>query len=228
MRTSKGGVLTSLVIALVICTGVSAQEASYPGHDIYPQRVSRMFQVKAGYHDDRVGESSHWVGSVRAEFRLKPSIQPGPKGGYQQLQIPISVYYFGPGEIDAFAFDVRFRLEMGPPIKPWIPLFFPEIGYLYNSKDWYVDWDADRVNHQTHSFLIGGVIRFYLKGLNNAVVDIGAGTAVLGDGFFRESCYMHWFLTDHFGITIHGDGFARTFNDRSKRNGHIVFGVMFK
>ena len=203
---------------------VHAQEMEYQDQDIYPQKISKMLQFKAGYFNDRLEEDSIWFLSVKGELRLKPFVHSKFGGGYIQSQFPVTLYYFDPGNLNAFALDVRYRPEIGPNINTWIPLFFPEVSYLFNSKDWYIG----RNGQMTHTLLIGGVVRFYLKGLNNAVVEISGSRSVLGDGFTRFSCYTHWFFTDHFGATIHGDNFTRLFNGTKKQYGSIVFGVVIK
>jgi len=224
MKQVKRVFLSTLLLLFSSSIVIHAEEMLYSGQNIYPQKISAMYQFKAGYHNDRLAEDSIWFFSVKCDFRLKPKVHSFLGGGYIQSQFPVTVYYFEPWNINAFAFDIRYRPEMGPPISSWIPLFFPEASYLYNSKDWF----AGRESQATHTLLMGGVIRFYLMGLNNAVVEISGSRSFLGDGFTRFSCYTHWFITDHFGLTVHGDNFTRLYNGTKKQYGSTVFGVIIK
>lgn len=219
-----------LIVFLVSCLLFSfnktlhAENVLYSGQDIYPQNISRMYQFKFGYVNDRLEEDSFYFISIKGDFRLKPKVFSVAGGGYIQSQFPISLYFFDLKNTDAYALDVRYRPEIGPPMAKWLPLMFPEIGYLYNNKDWYIG----REEHQTNTLLIGGMFRFILKDLRSAAVELGGQKSLAGDDFLRFSCYMHWFLTDHFGLTLHGDNFIRDFEGMKKSYSSFVFGVVYK
>ncbi|MFC2132948.1 hypothetical protein ACFLRG_04020, partial [Bacteroidota bacterium] len=90
-----------------------SQQLDNPEKSKFPQDISRMYQLKFGYSNDRLLEDPITFGSIRGDFRLKPMKSFINKDGYIQIQLPVSIYYFNLEDKNAFAFDVRFRPELG-------------------------------------------------------------------------------------------------------------------
>jgi len=215
-----------ITFRFLLGAAIFAQDNQIQDQNSFPQDISRMYQLKIGYSNDRLLEESFMFGSVKADIRLNPVEVAFMDIEYIQIQFPVSFYYFNPENKNSYAFDIRLRPELGPPANNRIPLFFPELGYLHLNKKWFVDNEQKNLN----ALLIGGMVRFPVKARHSAVVEVNGQISITGESFTRYSCYMHWFVSEHFGFTIHGDVFPshRLFEGETTGYGAMLFGVVFK
>lgn len=246
-RTNKNMIITELIISNIFSiirkkyslfifvifhillfseSAALAQHNSTQEKKHFRQNIPWMCQLKLGFSDDRLTEESFVFGSFRFDYRIKPIDFSFLDLEYVQFQFPASLYYFKTDNSNTFAIDFRIRPELGPPANSRIPLFFPELGYLYFSSNWFAGSDKKDL----HALLIGRMVRFPIQSKYSAVVEVSGQISLTGEKFARYSCYMHWFVSEHFGFTIHGDVFPshKLFDGEGKGYGAMLLGLVIK
>jgi hypothetical protein len=207
-----------LLLFLLIVPKLYANEESLL--EIFPTSHRAIFQLTASYSKDKMKRETVPFWSLSSEYQTKAITYTKMGGGYFQMKFPAKLYHF-PTK-DAVAFECKLRPDFGP-IAPFLPLTMIDIGYLYSSKDWFTSSDEP-----THSLMIGGWVLVPLKVPNDGIFMLSGSKSIAGTNFTRFSCYLNWFFTDHFGVTIHGDNFTRKEDDVKYHYGSFNLGVLFR
>ncbi len=203
----------AIAVSLVAQTDSSSEE-------IFPAKHRALILLKGGMSKDQINIETVPFWAIGGEYRLKPHYYTKMGGGYLQMIFPAMVYHF-PSK-NEITVDLKIRPDFGP-ITKWIPLTMVDLGYLYSSRDWFSGTDE-----QLHSLMLGGWAMIPLKTPEDGIMMFSGSKAIAGDQFTRFSCYAHWFFSDHFGVTIHGDNFTRTRESIKYHYGSFNLGVLFR
>jgi hypothetical protein len=189
--------------------------------EIFPVKHTMLLQVKGGYSKNQIKSDKELFWAVGGEYRFKPIYYTDYGGGYIQLTVPVMMYHFTLN--NEIIVDIKFRPDLGPPISSWLPLTMMDIGYIYVSGDWFTGNDTP-----LHSLMLGGWFMIPLIKPDDGIFMVSGSKSISGDAITRFSCYTHWFVTSHLGITIHGDNFVRTLDAKKHHFGSFNLGIIYR
>lgn len=212
-----------LFYQLLITAGLGLSYAQGSG-DVFPEAQRFELSLKGGFSKDDLDSASFLYYALGAEYRTAPVNYEAMGGGYWQLRFPVRLYHF-PGQAGgSWLVDAKLRPELGPPVANFVPNGFVDLGYIYANHDWF----AHRDHHNLQALMLGGWFSVPLLAPRRGTFMVSGATALKGAELVRFSCYLDWMVGTHWGLTLHGDNFMRTHEDKTYSYGSFNMGALWR
>lgn len=180
--------------------------------------------IKAGYSNNDLDSSSFWHFGLSSEYRSPIQSYSILGGGYWRIRFPFKFYGFPTRSHGSWLLETKIRPEIGPPLAPWLPNGFLDLGYLYAPHDWL----AHRNSSTIHALLLGGWFSVPLLAPRRGTFMVSGATSIKGTQLVRFSCYLDWMIGNHWGLTLHGDNFMRTHSAKTYSYGSFNLGFLWQ